>query len=465
MVYKKYIKKDGKLYGPYIYQSKRVDGKVISEYCGPGKKDNKTLIFSLIGLFIFVGLILLFLIFKGNFTGNVVLNSPNLEGVSENSLQEMSITLKQGEFVPSSANIVFETSNGNYEYPLKDLIQESPSIGEYFVEGETVSGEGEGYGLAGKITSYPEVEFTLISRTISQTQEESVDNSETLEGEQNQEIINEEPAPLESQSNSEEGIVSEILEGVSNFFLGLSLTGNVISEDSEIKEIQATASQEHAFVYDLNAGETLELSSGSVKIGDQKLEDNIIKTSSQDGKFIVEVTYSRIEEGYGESFLGNEEKNFQFEIPNEVIISGDYNVKIIYNSDNTPSEELNIETSDEVLEQIVIEETTPIPTVNVSETVISELTLEEKELLMSEFGNFSVETVKSELFNGRYIIGYSLGDYEIEYSYDSSLNQDLLNSQIEMDRIKWLKDISANLADQQNIPQQVSEFDSTFSIF
>jgi hypothetical protein len=37
MVYKKYIKKDGKLYGPYIYESKRIDGKVVSEYHGHKK--------------------------------------------------------------------------------------------------------------------------------------------------------------------------------------------------------------------------------------------------------------------------------------------------------------------------------------------------------------------------------------------------------------------------------------------
>ena len=38
MVYKKYIKRNGKLYGPYIYHSRRVNGKVISEYQGTGKK-------------------------------------------------------------------------------------------------------------------------------------------------------------------------------------------------------------------------------------------------------------------------------------------------------------------------------------------------------------------------------------------------------------------------------------------
>ena len=39
MAYEKFIKKDGKLYGPYIYHSKRVDGKVVSEYHGQKKFD------------------------------------------------------------------------------------------------------------------------------------------------------------------------------------------------------------------------------------------------------------------------------------------------------------------------------------------------------------------------------------------------------------------------------------------
>ncbi len=37
MVYEKFIKKGGKVYGPYIYHSRRVDGKVVSEYQGSKK--------------------------------------------------------------------------------------------------------------------------------------------------------------------------------------------------------------------------------------------------------------------------------------------------------------------------------------------------------------------------------------------------------------------------------------------
>ena len=36
MVYKKYIKRGGKVYGPYLYKSIKKDGKVITEYLGTG---------------------------------------------------------------------------------------------------------------------------------------------------------------------------------------------------------------------------------------------------------------------------------------------------------------------------------------------------------------------------------------------------------------------------------------------
>ena len=37
MAYKRYIKRGGKVYGPYIYKSRKENGKVISEYVGRGK--------------------------------------------------------------------------------------------------------------------------------------------------------------------------------------------------------------------------------------------------------------------------------------------------------------------------------------------------------------------------------------------------------------------------------------------
>ncbi len=40
MVFKKYIRRGGKTYGPYLYENKRVNGKVVTRYVGPAKKEN-----------------------------------------------------------------------------------------------------------------------------------------------------------------------------------------------------------------------------------------------------------------------------------------------------------------------------------------------------------------------------------------------------------------------------------------
>ena len=61
MAYKRFIKKDGKRYGPYVYQSKKKDGKVVSQYLGKKvdelKKEEKGL-----KKFIMIGGVLLLLL-------------------------------------------------------------------------------------------------------------------------------------------------------------------------------------------------------------------------------------------------------------------------------------------------------------------------------------------------------------------------------------------------------------------
>ena len=42
MVYKRYIKRGRKIYGPYSYRSVKKNGKVISEYLGKSGSVNKT---------------------------------------------------------------------------------------------------------------------------------------------------------------------------------------------------------------------------------------------------------------------------------------------------------------------------------------------------------------------------------------------------------------------------------------
>jgi len=89
MAYKRYIKRGGKVYGPYIYHSRKKDGKVISEYRGKAKENKinvKLLYFSLFLFFIFV----VFALFQIRFTGDVIFEknilSENRLKVIENSV-------------------------------------------------------------------------------------------------------------------------------------------------------------------------------------------------------------------------------------------------------------------------------------------------------------------------------------------------------------------------------------------
>ena len=186
MAYKKYIKKNGKIYGPYIYHSKRVDGKVVSEYRGLKentiKKINKrNFFFIFAAIFLVLFFSLFFSLKPSNISGNVILNLESqyqedqpLEGV-------LSINLKEGEMVPESSKIIFENAGNSYEYNLNELIQVDSFEGDFFVEGQDSLGQGLGYGLIGTKTIYPNVyfQFEIVEEDI--IQEEDSTEEEVIE--------------------------------------------------------------------------------------------------------------------------------------------------------------------------------------------------------------------------------------------------------------------------------------------
>lgn len=163
MAYEKYIRKNGKLYGPYTYHSKRVNGKVVSEYHGAAKK-KPSFHFNyswLIGIFIVLILIGVFLFWNSNFTGKVSLdiNSNSQQGEALEGV--LSLALKEGELIPTSSKVIIDIGENTYEYSLSDLVDAETLSGDFYVEGKEISGTGSGYGTSGTKTIYPEVDFTL----------------------------------------------------------------------------------------------------------------------------------------------------------------------------------------------------------------------------------------------------------------------------------------------------------------
>ena len=79
------------------------------------------------------------------------------------------------------------------------------------------------------------------------------------------------------------------------------------------------------------------------------------------------------------------------------------------------------------------------------------LTDDEKAVLIKEFDTVLIQTIRSELRDDKLIVGYKLGSHKVEFPYSYPQNQETLESLMEIDRIRWLKDIAATLSKVENV--------------
>jgi hypothetical protein len=139
MVYKKYIKRDGKLYGPYLYHSRRVGGKVISEYRGTKRKiDYKKFIFIFFGVMFFAGLVYGVVSNRTRITGRVVdLDAQNPQ------ISNLTITqLHEGDGLPHKYELnlgVLSSSNTTINYTW------GIDCGDFYINNESLGIQYSGY--------------------------------------------------------------------------------------------------------------------------------------------------------------------------------------------------------------------------------------------------------------------------------------------------------------------------------
>src|SRR3990172_7833736 len=234
MAYEKYIKKDGKLYGPYIYHSKRIDGRVVSEYRGQGKPWKKFLWTLPVIVLIILGAY--FIGQQGNKTTGYSILGIDADYQEGKILEgNLNLQLQQGELVPATSSVVFENREIMYRYSLADMVLEQETEGDFFITGKDLSGFGLGYGIAGTKIIFPEVGFTLLIY------------SETNE------------ADIESE-----------------------------------REIPGSVTAEEIFVYELQAGERAELKPRSVMAEGKQLEDKAVSIIKEGN--VVSVTTQYTEE-------------------------------------------------------------------------------------------------------------------------------------------------------------------------
>jgi len=507
MAYTKYIKKGGKIYGPYIYHSRRIDGKVISEYHGPKKFNYKAFLFVILGiLFVTIMVYIIFLPDKG-ITGQAVLdlNANYREG--EPIAGKITVSLQEGELIPASSKLVFENNKNLFEYNLRDLLNEKTTEGDFYVSGTSVSGTGEGYGIAGEKETFPEVYFTLsilseekIEEPVSgspeeqpeteneteqttETTEEATTTAETITPEETTEQSAEQTEPEQEETTEEApvtgNIISRFAGGISNFFLGLGPTGNVVIEFE--KEVEVKVSAGEIFTYTLQEGQRAEIKPRSVRTDSKQLSDKDVELITEGNEVTVTTKYSVSEKGFGRDYLGDKTKRINIDISDLGLVfeQGDLKVSIISDgqeiislattlgegetiASGTTPEEKETFIQEPELPKINRTNQTEIPLPEAEEVL--ELTEQERAVLVQEFGNVSIEVKEANLRGEFIIIRYELGDYWVEHSYSSDLDNETLDRFMERDRIKWLKDIAKSLSEEEEPEQEIEEFVGNYSV-
>src|SRR3989344_3580301 len=181
MVYKKFIKRGGKLYGPYVYRSRRENGVVVTEYQGKSFLNRKKIAaFFITPILVLLLAFFFFSIFSdSNLTGRVNLqfSEDSLSPDIRNGLLQLSI--QEGELIPADTIVVVQQSEREQTFQLSDLVGEDYILGTFYADGVDLEGEGYGYGIIGEKVSYPEVQFIL---DLTPIVEEVIDESEEIIG-------------------------------------------------------------------------------------------------------------------------------------------------------------------------------------------------------------------------------------------------------------------------------------------
>ncbi len=156
MVYKKFIVRNGRKYGPYLYESHRdKSGKVINSYVSKenvkGKVKKSFSGLSMHGLYWVVVLLLLvagvfYVLGTFKLIGHVISNIDSQYSTGENLSGTVSFVLKSGEFIPADSVVALQLNNISKSAVLSGLVGETPVYGNFSAEGTALNGSGEGYG-------------------------------------------------------------------------------------------------------------------------------------------------------------------------------------------------------------------------------------------------------------------------------------------------------------------------------
>ena len=478
----------------------------------------KKIIYFLIIIAVFLLIIFLLNYLAKSLTGKAVLGITTSYKENETLKGTLSLSLKEGELIPADSIVTIKMPSNSYNYKLSDLVTDKTVNGNFYAEGSSLSGGGEGYGFSGKKKSYPDVNFTLkITKTGSTSETSTGGTTETSSSNTTSETTTPEDNSSTLTSGTTETTTTETTTTPATTSTTTSttpttettstipttpttttptipttetikkeekaeekvekkdekseekkdektITGGVVAELT--KEVEGKVSKNSPYTYQLEDGEDAEIASS--------LET--VSISKQGNKITITTDHEKDEKGFGEQYLGNSadyKLNIDLSSLNLTAESGELSVTVDYNSLNIASVSTTL--SVENPEQTVTNVTTTNLTSNISSNATNisiktenlsdfSLTAEELFILKGKTGASSVEITKAEVINGRLFIRFEIGTYWLENSYDNTRDKEELNSEIELDRARWVKYLARALLEGHSEAEAVEGFVGPYNI-
>lgn len=490
LVYKKYITKNGRVYGPYFYESKRVNGRVISQYHGIEKSNfgkNNKIIPLIIASILVLGIIGFIIFNEKKISGNIIseIKGDLINGELQNG--KLNLKIIEGEMIPADSVLIFENNGLIEEHILRDFLEgDETENGSFSIKDFSISGSGEGYGLIGKKEIFPNINFELKVYEEEGENEETLENNteenETIEENittENEEIIpeentqNEEVSPEENTQSEETNVTEDFgAQVTSNLIKNIALsvsgfvTGFIVGDGLDYKIVSGKVSKENPFT---TIGKNWEIVEGSVKIDDEEVSKDLLEIKENEGTIIVETNYTIVEEGFGEEYFGEKTKTITIDLDklNKTLVEGELNIILSFegNEINILSEEINEEISDE--EEIIENMTEIFNETNVTIPEILNFTLKLTESEKSKilfYLNESSITTEAKSYRDKILIQMTIGEYTAEYSYSEDLTKEELDYYLERDRYLFLKDILKSLDEKKHSKENIVNMSKEFLI-
>ena len=130
---------------------------------------------------------------------------------------------------------------------------------------------------------------------------------------------------------------------------------------------------------------------------------------------------------------------------------------------NIPESNITTETNLTSNETLVLENETnaTIYAENISDYALTD---EERAVLKLKTGADSVYITKSEIINGRLVIRFEIGEYWLENSYNADSDKEKLDSEISLDRARWIKLLAEKLSETEEENEIIKEYIGNYSL-